>query len=354
MLAVGSVSCSDDNDCLVEKDKYVYDIPQTHVDDAVIGAYYTNITSASSMWTKGHSGTSVLGEYLSTDPEVIKQQLKWCDEAGVNFLIFTADEFTKSIPVLINNFISARNEIGADVGFVIDYNVSHLKCSATATLTSDDKMAALISDFTDYLAQFMAMDSYYRLPDGSPVVLMTKINQSTDLWPAFNFAQALPPLREAMAQAGEENMYIIGEVTTGWCVPTNYDDYIWSGFDGVTPYDWSTNMYDRNLYFHSFMDVNWQRWNEIFAPYGIDFVPCIHPSYNDRANSTSSYKYIFGQDGDTGHFINSCNVAKRNVGSQKVILINSWNNFLKGWAMEPTEENHGNFIKECYQQFRVI
>ena len=79
---------------------------------------------------------------------------------------------------------------------------------------------------------------------------------------------------------------------------------------------------------------------------------CIFPSYNDRINSTSSYKYTFGQDGETTDYINFCNVAKRNIGSKNIVLVNSWNNYQKGTNLEPTEENKSEFLKITRNQFK--
>ncbi|MCS2303122.1 glycoside hydrolase family 99-like domain-containing protein [Bacteroides ovatus] len=69
-------------------------------------------------------------------------------------------------------------------------------------------------------------------------------------------------------------------------------------------------------------------------------------------NSTSSYKYTFGQDGETTDYINFCNVAKRNIGSKNIVLVNSWNNYQKGTNLEPTEENKSEFLKITRNQFK--
>jgi len=120
----------------------------------------------------------------------------------------------------------------------------------------------------------------------------------------------------------------------------------------VTVNDWSTNMYDRYYAFFSFVDLNWANWKTTISKWNTDFVPCIFPSYNDRINSTSSYKYTFGQDGETTDYINFCNVAKRNIGSKNIVLVNSWNNYQKGTNLEPTEENKSEFLKITRNQFK--
>ena len=107
-----------------------------------------------------------------------------------------------------------------------------------------------------------------------------------------------------------------------------------------------------NYAFFSFVDLNWANWKTTISKWNTDFVPCIFPSYNDRINSTSSYKYTFGQDGETTDYINFCNVAKRNIGSKNIVLVNSWNNYQKGTNLEPTEENKSEFLKITRNQFK--
>ena len=46
------------------------------------------------------------------------------------------------------------------------------------------------------------------------------------------------------------------------------------------------------------------------------------------------------------------NVAKRNIGSKNIVLVNSWNNYQKGTNLEPTEENKSEFLKITRNQFK--
>ena len=66
-IALLAVSCDKDDHLAPDKSKYVYDIPQTDLSvDAIVGAYYTNITSSSSWLKSGkkiYAGTPLLGEY---------------------------------------------------------------------------------------------------------------------------------------------------------------------------------------------------------------------------------------------------------------------------------------------------
>lgn len=60
-IALLAVSCDKDDHLAPDKSKYVYDIPQTDLPvDAIVGAYYTNITSSSSWLKSGKKYMPVL------------------------------------------------------------------------------------------------------------------------------------------------------------------------------------------------------------------------------------------------------------------------------------------------------
>ncbi|MDE6152549.1 MAG: glycoside hydrolase family 99-like domain-containing protein [Muribaculaceae bacterium] len=354
MLCV-STGCGQDECPPPDKDKYVYDIPQTDLDrDAVVGAYYTNITS-SSTWQKSgnaiYSGTPVLGEYLSTDLKVLEKQLEYADEAKLDFFVFSFDAASADTK-LIDNFKSVRASLGAKVKFIINYNTKHLKVTNDSPLQDEANMAKLKNEFTQKIVPLFADDSYYKFADGTPLMLMTPSNLSSSATSSIDYSLVLPELRDHVKDAGF-TPYIIGEFTTGWAAPVNYADHQIVPFDGVTLNDWKTNVYDRYYAFFSFIDLNWANWRNTIKASGTDFIPCVFPSYDDRKNSSSSYYYQFGVDGDTKDYINFCNVAKRNLGSRDVVLVNSWNNYQKGTNLEPTEENGGKYLTVTREQFKI-
>lgn len=52
-------------------------------------------------------------------------------------------------------------------------------------------------------------------------------------------------------------------------------------------------------------------------------------------------------------FIDYCNVAKRNLGSKRFVIVNSWNDFCKGNALEPGEEYGTSSLEILKDQFSV-
>lgn len=347
------VSCDNDDHLAPDKSKYVYDIPQTDLPtDAVVGAYYTNITSSSSWLKSGkkiYTGTPLLGEYLSTTSGVLQQQLAWADEAALDFMIFNWDAASAD-NTLIANFKAERKAANANVRMIINYNTKHLKVTNDKPLQEKENMAKMLNDFTSILVPLFSEDAYYKL-NGRPIVLITPSNLSSSALKSIDYSLVIPALKKAVSALGYD-LYLIGEFTTGWVAPVNYEKHQIASFDGVTVNDWSTNMYDRYYAFFSFLDLNWANWKSTIAQWNTDFIPCIFPSYNDRVNSASSYKYTFGQDGQASDYINLCNVAKRNIGSDNIVLVNSWNNYQKGTNLEPSAENQSEFLKVTRSQFK--
>ena len=86
-IALLAVSCDKDDHLAPDKSKYVYDIPQTDLSvDAIVGAYYTNITSSSSWLKSGkkiYAGTPLLGEYLSTTSGMLVAAMVGLDARSV-------------------------------------------------------------------------------------------------------------------------------------------------------------------------------------------------------------------------------------------------------------------------------
>lgn len=252
-IALLAVSCDKDDHLAPDKSKYVYDIPQTDLPvDAIVGAYYTNITSSSNWLKSGkkiYAGTPLLGEYLSTTSGVLQQQLAWADEAALDFLIVTWDAASAD-NTLITNFKSVRTATNAKVRLVINYNTKHLKVSNDKPLQEEENLNKMINDFTNTLVPLFNDEAYYKM-NGRPVILITPSNLSSSALKSIDYSLVIPALKKAVSELGYD-LYTIGEFTTGWVAPVNYEEHQIASFDGVTVNDWSTNMYDRYYAFFQF------------------------------------------------------------------------------------------------------
>ncbi|HEX7847933.1 MAG TPA: glycoside hydrolase family 99-like domain-containing protein, partial [Chitinophagaceae bacterium] len=115
--------------------------------------------------------------------------------------------------------------------------------------------------------------------------------------------------------------------------------------------NWSTDNYDRSVLFNPFSDMNWKNWTDSTTQWGIDFTPCIFPGFNDKKFAPTSKLYDIGRTPE--FFTDYCNVAKRNMGSKRIVLINSWNHFQMGTSLEPATEYGTTYLDITKTQFKL-
>lgn len=348
ILSCITVSCEKENYGAPDKDKYIYDIPQTDVASEVItGAYYNNF--ADGVNEAKSPEVPALGWYTTAGDGVMEQHLEWAAKAGLDFFIFNWDN-TGNEEGLINRFNAAREVKSSEVKYILRYNTSHLGLSNENPLHSDMKYREMLNDYVDILNAYLTSDSYYTI-EGKPVIIFTPANLASDALLSIDYSKVISSLKQDLKSFYNIECYIIGEMTTGWVAPVNYADHQVYSFDGFTLREWKTRSYDIFYGYFSFLDINWNNWKTTLAKRNVDFIPCIYPSYNDRKSDTKSYYYTFSEDGDTADYINFCNVAKRNMSARGLVLLNSWNNWDAGTNLEPSDLKEERFLTVTKEQF---
>ena len=91
----------------------------------------------------------------------------------------------------------------------------------------------------------------------------------------------------------------------------------------------------------------WENWRSYAAKWKNDFIPCIYPEYYTTEKGARSIER------SEENYIDFCNVAKRNIGSQNIILINSWNDFSHDNALEPTSEYGELYLNLTKQNLKL-
>ena len=142
--------------------------------------------------------------------------------------------------------------------------------------------------------------------------------------------------------------YIIGEMTTGWTAPVNFDPSALGAMDGIVLTTWNTPDYDRWWAFYSYNDLNWQNWKNSLAQLNVQFVPCIFPGYDEPGSTTQ--RVI---ERTEANYVDYMNVAKHNMGPDQIILVNSWNDFVKGTALEPSVKYNTQFLELTKRELKV-
>lgn len=318
-------SCKKDSENLVDPSKYVYPIePVKLKEDARVGAYYMQYKTAD--WQKPMADTASLGFYDALQAPVFDQHLAWAAQGRVDFFIFKWDGTSGNAML---NAAKARINAAGNAGtkIVIEYVTTHIGATNASPL-SGARLQTLINEWKTLNTSFFSDDSYYKI-DGRPVVLLGPLNLSTAARTSIDYKKVADSIRYELGQLNV-NPYIIGEFTTGWVAPVNYPAEWLSAMDGIVLNNWATADYDRFYAFYSYSDMNYKNWQTTLAAQNVDFVPCIFPAYNNPATAT---QYVF--DRTDKNFTDYCNVAKRNIGNDRFVLVNSWNDFQKGNALEP-------------------
>ncbi|KQM75254.1 hypothetical protein ASE74_20765 [Pedobacter sp. Leaf216] len=342
LIAIAGFSCKKD-DNLIGKTDYIYDIPPIKLtSDAELGAYYLNYVAAD--WAKVHSDTSLLGKPYNalTDPAIFPQQLSWADEGGIDYFIFKWNAAAADNS-LLSTFASRRSS--QKVKMVIDFNMAHLNATNAAPLTGA-KLQTMINEFKTLVSQYISKDYYFKIGD-QPVVLISPINLSATTLTSIDYKAVMLSLRSELKLLGV-NPYFIGELTTGWVAPSNFDQTALASMDALVLTSWNTPDFDRWWGFNSYLDLNWQNWKKSLEQMNVDFVPCIFPGYNEPAATTQR---VF--DRSETSYVNYTNVAKKNMGKNRLIIINSWNDFSKGNALEPSKKFNKQYLGLTKREFKV-
>jgi hypothetical protein len=199
------------------------------------------------------------------------------------------------------------------------------------------------------LAESHFNKEYYFKINNEAVILITPLNLSASAASSINFDTVIPAIKAALDAVGVK-IYVIGEITSGWLPPVRYAPAI-KAMDAVNLNNWSTDGYDRSVFFHSYCDMNWKNWADSTTSWNVDFTPVIFPGFNDKAMTPASKIYDVG--GTKEFYVDYCNVAKRNMSKKRIVLINSWNNFNVGTSVEPALEYENSFLEITKKEFKI-
>lgn len=314
--------------------------PVVITENVNVGAYYYNYTTAD--WAKKYTNTPEKGEYSALEPVIMEQHRQWADLGGVDFFIFNWNGTSGN--TLLSNFVAGRNN---KVKMVINYNVAHLSATNASPLVGT-KLTTMINELKTLAASHFDKDYYFKL-NNQPVILITPLNLSASAAASINFNTVIPSVKEALGTVGIR-VYVIGEITLGWLPPVRYASAI-KAMDAVNLNNWSTDGYDRSVFFNSYCDINWKNWTDSTTAWNVDFTPVIFPGFNDKIITPTSKLHNVG--GTKEFYVDYCNVAKRNMSRKRIVLINSWNNFNVGTSIEPTLQYKNLFLEITKKEFKI-
>ena len=265
---------------------------------------------------------------------------------GIDYFAFPWDG-TTSDP-LLTNFITGRNET---VKMIINYNTAHLKATNASPLVGT-KLTTMLNEFKSFATTHFNKDYYFSI-NGNPVIMITPINLASSAAASIDYTMVIPALRAELKQDGITTPFIISEISSGWLPPQRYSAVL-KFFDAVVLSDWTCNGnygYDRSCFYPAFTDQAFKNWSDSTKVWGNNFVPCILPGYDDKTMTPASKNYNLPRSSQ--FYTDNCNVAKRNMGNARIVMIKSWNDFQYGTTIEPTTEYGTDYLGITKSQFKV-
>lgn len=394
------VACEDKPDVYeFPVDEFVYEIPDVPVtEDYVVGVSYDVKTwgKGATEWIDGtskthllYTGTPKLGEYdMREQPETLLQHLKWGKEAGIDFFMISWSGRGLNDTILMDFEKYHKQDPGyPKVVIRFDPGYRFGKTAKDSLQLMPLQMDSLKRDFDSIYTHVMMKDYGYK-KDGVPVMAFCNFTNGSQIVRIKEFVNELKN-----TPAVNNNVWIMADLGGGWSSPERWGYHAKNGYnDGPTAgyarpdsikafdaffiTDTSHDNYDRYYSEYSYLDYNYKYWQERLLPLGKEYIPTIMPAYDDKVNAASSKKFIIPRwneaqkkafaissdlpDGvqynwssvTENPYKKWANVAKRNVGPSRIVMIYSWNDYTNGRNLEPTEEIGTDYLKFTKEFFK--
>lgn len=215
--------------------------------------------------------------------------------------------------------------------------------------------------FCEIVRAFCNDESYYKVGGTRPMVYIR--NKTAEMY-AKDSKAMYDSIRRTVKEETGYDLYIVAESADVWCNQMRFQYfYMNGGVDAVA----SRNMYDnaevsRSYKYPQIIDQNWKYNREtalpLFGNGGMEYIPTVGPGWNklvqDGRGSIGNSVIV---QRDSATYSTLCNVAKMNVGPNRLILVDSYNRYNFDSFIEPTVEGHGKGYGKLYlnitrQQFK--
>jgi hypothetical protein len=303
--------------------------PPEHDAPLLVGAYWYPWYGADGRhWREGYRGTPLLGEYDSADPNVIRQQIDWASDYGIDFFAASwwgrnsfEDNVTKG-PLL-------QVLEGQPFGFAILYEAPGLLgMDADRILLDDDAVGQLTADLTYLATTYFNHPNYLRI-DGRPVLFIYLTRVFTG-----DVAGALVRVRQALAAETGTDLFLIGdEVYWHAPIPSRL-----APLEGVTAYNMHTSIPGIADGFAERVRARYALWADAASGESVAFVPDVIPGFDDTAVRPEAAHPIIPRSPELfgAQLQNALALAS---GSTRMIMVTSWNEWHEDTSIEPSEED---------------
>ena len=342
-----SFSCTEDNIETGEGGLLNYTIPNEPVSsDYTVGAQYSSFGRRNSVPEEPS-----IGIYNGNvgNPVVYEEHVKQAQTGGIDFFIFrfrSANNQTQNSQDVnfINGLQSATN--AQDVNFALSYNFGSMGLNNNNRIESRGLVQQFIDDFK-LMIPFFNQSNYMKIDGKNVVYLLNSHNLHSD-----DNAALYQQMRTELSNIGVE-LYLIG-MQNDWSPTLRFDFRFIDGVDAVTHNTYATinnNFYDRIINFHKFVDVAWQYHKETWLDYNIEYIPTISPSINLKIINPGSNVHVY--DKDETWFRDFRNLARRASGANKIILIDSFNDWNRGTQLESSDTYGDTFLTIVKEEFKA-
>lgn len=410
----GLTACTDD-DHGIDDYPLNYEITEVRATQNIpVGAYLVNAygdLSNAALWdrlvnpydaTTGEIGpnvTPLLGQYRLVsanrdDHEDIARNLgqiaTWAKKAKIDFLIthpirenggssWEKDSYPNNINVedsIFLNLLSGRTDTlgwknDGSTKFAIQIhtqNISAAMGSNSYTTPLESRSDRVFTDslggrhtttqterlvlFVRSLAKYFNDDTYYKTPDGRPVVIM---RQPEELY-STRVDSLYDALRTAMREVCGQNPYIIC-TQKSWSPTARLEQVVLAGKpDAITILNMTNvgaGLFERLYWLNVFINENYKLNHEYLEKNypAIDFIPSVSNGYSYYVRD-GRYNYPDVLPSTEG-FQQRCWVAKQNLGRYPMVLIDAWNDYGFGSFIEPTDRFGESYLDIVAKEFKV-
>ncbi|WP_418494512.1 glycoside hydrolase family 99-like domain-containing protein [Coprobacter sp.] len=264
-----------------------------------------------------------------------------CSDLNQNNLVETVAKTKKTYPVTTT--VDDPNNPGMEITQTVRIDT---------LISRADRICSYFKRISDYFS-----DPNYYHTGGRPVVVIADANKlySSDSYHMYT------AIRDTVRKHTGKEMYIIAQ-QGAWTPPARFHYFYLSGkVDAVTMKNMCAvggNQQERVIMFDQFVNENYKYNKEYFwSHYNVDFVPSASPGYSQYVASENNSNYPW-MPKTQERFWTMCNLAKMNLGTNPMVLIDSFNDWTYDSGIEPTDPSYGKgygllYLDMVKDQFKV-
>jgi hypothetical protein len=288
--------------------------------------YYPWYGSDGRHWREGYHGEPLLGEYDSTDEDVIDQHVAWASQYGLDFFAVSwwgRDSYEDRVaagPLL-------RGLEGSSLRFAILYEAPGLLGFQNGSIELDDRAVERLADDWTYLAMTYFGHPNYLTVDGRPVLCVYLTRTFTG-----DVGVAIAEVRAAVSAETGYDLFLIGDEVY-WQAPSSQRML---PYDGITAYNMHTSVAGVATGFAEKVRARYELWSQTAEREGVAFVPDVIPGFDDLAVRPEAEHPVIARSPElfAAQLQDAVTLAS---GPARMVMITSWNEWHEDTSIEPSK-----------------